>query len=157
MKNSNQNSAKIAIVNTNVKNAEKKIEDKKIEGIAKINISKFSDQLSKIELKEKKDKETIYVYPGGSDKEWIGSTKGKKFRNSLRNLMHKHANNILIFAKSNQMEKLQEEIKKFDDFYKKNYRINDLSLKSISSSSDPLKERDFSLMIEIIKEVKGSK
>lgn len=153
MQNSNQNSKKNASVNTNAKNA-KKDESKEIN---KINLSKFVSQLSTIELKEKKDKETIYVYPEGSSKEWIQSDKGKKFRNSLRNAMKKFANNILIFAKINDLEKLQGEIKKFDEFYKKNYRINDLSLKSISSSSDPLKERDYSLMIEIIKEVKGSK
>lgn len=153
MQNSNQNSKKNAIVNPKAKNA-KKDESKEIN---KINLSKFVSQLSTIELKEKKDKETIYIYPEGSSKEWIGSDKGKKFRNSLRNAMKKFANNILIFAKINDLEKLQGEIKKFDEFYKKNYRINDLSLKSISSSSDPLKERDYSLMIEIIKEVKGSK
>lgn len=129
------------------------VSEKKNDQIVKINLDKFKDQLSGIELKEKKIRETIYVYPEGFDKEKINSDAGKKFRNSLRNSMKRFCNNILIFAKSDQLEKLQSEIESFKSFYKKNYRINDYSLGSISSSNDPIKERDLNLMIQIIKEI----
>lgn len=138
----NQNASASTIVN-----AEKK-------EIVKMNLDKFSAQLEGMQLKEKKIRETLYIYPEDFRKEDIGSDKGKKFRNSLRNAMKRHCNNILSFTKQKNEEKLQDELKSFNAFYKKNYRLNDFSLASISNSSDPSKERDLSLMMEIIKELK---
>lgn len=142
----NQNSAKNA-------SASKEIAKE----IVAINLSQFADQLSGISLKEKKDKETIYKYPEGFSKEMISSEKGKKFRNSLRNRMKTICNNILLFAKMNRMEDLQKEIASFDALYIANYRINDYSLKSFSSSGDESKLSMMNLSLSIIKEIKGSK
>lgn len=125
--------------------------------IAKFNLSQFADQLSAIELREKKDKETIYKYPEGFSKEMISSEKGKKFRNSLRNRMKTICNNILLFAKMNRMEDLHKEIASFDALYLANYRINDYSLKSFSSSGDSSKLGLMELSLSIIREIKGSK
>lgn len=125
--------------------------------IIKINLSKFADQLGKIELKEKRDKETIYIYPEGFSKEMISSEKGKKFRNSLRNRMKTICNNILLYAKMNRMEDLQKSISEFDALYSANYRIRDYSIKSLSSSGDESKLSLMILALSIIKEMKGSK
>lgn len=138
----------------NVKDASKTIVKDAKNEIVKINLDQFKDQLSSIQLKEKKERSTIYLYPEGKGKEWINSPDGKKWRNNKRNSIQRFANNILIFAKSNQLEKLQEEIKKFDAFYKEFYRLNDYSFASISNSNDAKKEGDIDLMMKIIKEIK---
>lgn len=138
----------------NSKNASNPIVKDAKNEIVKINLDQFKDQLSNIQLKEKKERSTIYIYPEGKGKDWINSPDGKKWRNNKRNSIQRFANNILIFAKSNQLEKLQEEIKKFDAFYKEFYRLNDYSFSSISNSSDAKKEGDIDLMMKIIKEIK---
>lgn len=125
--------------------------------IIKFNLDQFKDQLGSIELKEKRDKETIYIYPEGMTKEMISSEKGKKFRNSLRNRMKTICNNILLFAKMDRMEDLQKSIAEFDALYAKNYRMQDYSLKSISSSGDESKLSMISLSLKIILSIKGSK
>lgn len=121
--------------------------------ITKVNLDKFEKELSGVQLKEKKVRETIYTYPAEFTKELINSDKGKKFRNSMRNKMKFHCNNILTFAKSKDMEKLAKEVKDFKAFYKANYRLNDFSLASISQSNDATKEKDLNLMIQILKEI----
>lgn len=149
MKKINQNSAKSssAIVNPIAKKDESP-------NLSKINLSKFADQLEKMELKEKKDKETIYIYPEGMSKSDISGEKGKKFRNGLRNKMKFHSNNILLFAKKNRLDDLKSAIESFRKFYKENYRINDLSIKSISHSANEEKNIFLSLFLEIVKESK---
>lgn len=122
--------------------------------LIKFNLDQFADQLSGMQLKEKKDRETIYLYPEGFSKSDIGSEKGKKYRNSLRNQIKRFSNNILIFAKIKDEEKLKIEIAKFDEFYQKNYRNCDYSLGSISQSKDASKEKDFDLFLQIIKSCK---
>lgn len=130
-----------------------KIDEKK-EEITSINLSKFKEKLENVQLKEKRNRETIYVYPDDFSKSDINSEKGKKFRNSLRSKMKKFANNIFYFSKINEIEKLKAEIGLFEDYYKRFFRINDFSLNSLSQSKDAGKERDFQLMLDIIKEVK---
>lgn len=134
------------------RNAQK---ESKIEKSAiSLNLEKYADQLSGMQLKEKKIRETIYIYPDGWDKSKISSEEGKKFRNSLRNQLRRYSNNILIFAKMKDADKLSAEIKSFLSFYKEKFRNNDLSLSSISQSNDPIKEKDFSLFLQIVKECK---
>lgn len=137
--------------------ASKDASKKEIANLNEINLSKFADQLSGISLKEKKERETIYIYPDGFSKEIISSEKGKKFRNGLRNQMRRFANNILLFAKMNRLDDLRKEIAEFDLFYAKYYRMQDYSASSISQSNNPEKEMGFSLMMEIIKEIKSAK
>lgn len=130
-----------------------KTETKKDE-IVKINLQKFAKELENVNLKEKKVRETIYNYPEGFTKQKINSDEGKKFRNSLRNQLKRICNNILVYAKTNQQDKLVAEIKLFSAFYKKNYQRNDFSITSLSSSKDESKEKDLTLMINIVKEFK---
>lgn len=120
----------------------------------KINLDKFAKELEGMQLKEKRTRETIYVYPESFTKSDINSEKGKKYRNSIRNNLKRFSNNICIYAKMKDAEKLGNEVKGFEGFYKEKFRLNDFSLSSISQSKDELKEKDFSLMLEIIKEVK---
>jgi hypothetical protein len=133
---------------------------KKVNEVSKINLSKFADQLSKIEVKEKRKRETMYKYPDSFSEKDINSEKGKKHRNHLRSLRNRFANNILAFAKQSQVNKsfdskvLLNEVKSFDAFYKENYLLNDYSFKSLSQSKDEMKEKNISLFLSILKDLK---
>lgn len=147
-----KNSSKKAIASKNVIETKESVnvnENRLIE----INLGKFADKLSNVELKAKKVKETIYNYPEGWTKEKINSDEGKHFRNKLRNKLKSLSNNIFFYAKGNNIEALKKEIQTFDEFYKFNYRVNDYSLHSITNSEK--KEKDIAFMLEIINEVKG--
>lgn len=122
--------------------------------LSKINLAQFANQLEGITLKEKRVKETIYIYPESFTKDKINSDEGKKYRNSIRNRLKSLCNNILYSAKCNDAEKLQEYVKQFESFYKDKYRINDYSISSITNSEK--REKDIELMIAIIKEMKKS-
>jgi len=139
---------------TNVKNAD--VKNQSVKKIVNLNLTKFADVLKNVDVKEKKDKDTIYLYPETFSKSDINSEKGKKFRNSLRTKIQKFENNIFVFAKQNNSEKLTETIAEFDVFYKTNYKVNDYTVKSVSSSSNEIKEQSFTTMFEIIKHVKAS-
>ncbi len=152
MKKNSSNSAKKTIVKNEIPAIVPPIKSEEKKGLISINLSKFTDQLKNVELKEKKIRETLYIYPDGKGKEWINSPEGKKWRNSKRNQLRRHSNNVLTFAKIQEMEKLQKEIELFNLFYKENFRINDYSFSSISQSSNEGKEKDLSLMMQIIKE-----
>lgn len=115
------------------------------------NLEKFADQLSGIQLKEKKDRESFYIYPSEFSKSDISSEIGKKWRNNKRSRIAKFCNNILIFAKIKDEGRLQKEIADFMKFYKEFYKINDLSFSSLSHSKDEGKEKNISLALQIIK------
>lgn len=121
--------------------------------LTSINLAKFADKLSNVELKVKKEKETLYNYPEGWTKEKINSEEGKQFRNKLRNRLKSLCNNIFYYTKTEDQQKLQDEIVKFDEFYKLNYRINDYNANSITNSKDQLQNVELTLLI--IKEVKA--
>lgn len=129
-----------------------KIEEKK-ENLTIVNLSKFAKELENVQLKQKRERETIYVYPESFSKSDVNSEKGKKFRNGIRSKMKRFANNIFYFAKIQEEDNLKKEIGMFKEFYKSNFRLNDFSLNSISQSKDAGKEKDFSLMLNIIKEI----
>lgn len=150
MKNQQKNAAQKTSVNT--KNADAKNANSK--KIVDLQLTQFAKKLESIEVKEKKDKVTLYIYPDGFSKTDINSEKGKKFRNSLRTKIQKFANNICVYAKSKQSEKLIDEIKEFDAHYKQCYRVNDYTLKSISSSNNEAKNENIELMLQIIQSVK---
>lgn len=120
--------------------------------LSTINLQKFADQLANVELKKKNEKETIYNYPEGWNKEKINSDEGKKFRNKLRNQLKSLCNNIFYYAKIQDQEMLLQEIVKFEKFYNANYRINDYSIRSLTNSEK--KEKEIELTLQIIKETK---
>lgn len=133
--------------NANVKANETKTSEKS--QLQAINLASVKSQLDKIDLKEKKVKETIYKYPESFSKDDINGEKGKKHRNGLRNKLKSFCNNILYYAKTDNLEELQKKINEFKTFYKANYRVNDYSLSSITNSEK--REKDIELMIQIIK------
>lgn len=141
--------------NVNVSNETK---SKKVNEVSKINLSTIADRLSKIEVKDKKVKNTIYIYPEGWTQDKINSVEGKKFRNKLRNKIKFFCNQIFLFAKQLQVnskdadstKKLNDAVKEFKSFYKTNYKINDFSIESISQAKDE-KTNDIKLMLDIIK------
>lgn len=135
--------------NQNAQSAQKK--SSPASSLNAFNLDQIADQLDKIELREKKDKETIYVYPEGMTKDEISGDKGKKFRNHLRRKLEGFANNILFFAKGKKMDDLKKEIDAFMIHYKTFYRINDLSLSSLSQSRNEKKSAHLSLALTIIK------
>lgn len=136
------------------KDAKKEIASPAIVDLSKFNLEKFADQLSAISLKEKKNKETIYVYPPEFKKEDIGGEIGKKWRNHQRRKLESLTNNILFFAKGKKMEDLQDAIKKFRSFYKETYRRNDFSIDSLSQSRNDARNAGISLALDIIKSAK---
>ena len=135
--------------NQNASNAKK--ENANSSKLISANLDKFADQLSAVQLKEKKDRESFYLYPSDFSKSDISSEKGKKWRNHKRSKIAKFANNILIFAKIKDEEKLKNEIAQFLQFYKEFYKLNDLSFASLSHSKDEGKEKNLSLALQIIK------
>ena len=146
---------KIIAKNQNAKKEIKKEIPAKKESLQKINLAEFKNELSKIELKKKDAKESFYKYPDGWNKETINSEDGKKWRNNKRNALKSICNNILYYAKGDNLELLQNEIKKFDAFYKEFYIKNDYSISSLSQSKDESKIKDISLSLSIIRKIKG--
>lgn len=141
--------------NVNASNASKKeIASPAIVDLSKFNLEKFADQLEKISLKEKKNKETIYVYPPEFKKEDLGGEIGKKWRNAQRRKLESMTNNIRFFAKGKKMDDLQDAIKKFRAFYKETYRRNDFSIDSLSQSRNDARNAGISLALDIIKSAK---
>ena len=149
MKKSNN---KQAIANKNVIETKQSVNAEE-NRLIEINLSKFADKLANVDLKQKREKEHLYLYPESFTKEIINGEEGRKYRNRLRSRLKSFANNIFFYAKGENIEALKVEIDKFDSFYKENYRINDYSINSITNSKE--KEKDISFMLEIIKEVKG--
>lgn len=144
---------------TNVKAIKTTIESKESVNLEKnrlteINLSQFADKLANVELKVKKEKETLYKYPDGWNKEKINSEEGKHFRNKLRNRLKSICNNIFYYAKTQDAENIKLEIEKFDKFYLENYRINDYTVNSITNSKE--QEKHVLLTLEIIKSVKSA-
>lgn len=138
-------------------NVNAKKENGKREGIEILNLSKFSKELeNKGNSHIQRDRETIYIYPESIPKDRINEKEGKQFRGKMRNSIKRFANNIFYNAKTNRIEELKAEISKFDSFYKEFYRINDYSLKSLSSSNDEGKNKDIDLLLRIISEFKLS-
>lgn len=132
------------------------VAETKVNEVSKISFAEFSDRLSKVELKEKKKKERLYIYPETFTEKMINESEGKAFRSKQRNKIKTFANNIPLFAKHNRIEDLQKEIKSFIAYYKEVYRINDFSVNSISQKADE-KTDDIKLMLDIVKKVQSAK
>lgn len=120
-----------------------------------INLSDFAKELSAKEFKERGIKESLYKYPSEWKKDKINSDEGKKWRNNKRNRIKSLCNNILFYAKGDNIPALQKEIASFESFYKEYYLKNDFSPASISNSKDEGKEKDIALMMKIIIKCKG--
>lgn len=130
-----------------------KKETAKDEKLIKINFTKFAEKLSSFDVKEKMQKSTLYSYPVEWTSLQINGDQGKTFRRSLRLKLTNFSNNIFVYTKTKQAEKLNAEIKAFDSFYKANYKLNDYSINSITHTKEE-KNASYVLMLEIIKEVK---
>lgn len=131
---------------------------KKVSEVSKVNLSSIADRLEKIEIKDKKVRNTIYIYPDGWTQDKINSVEGKKFRNKLRNKIKFFCNQIFLFSKQisvnpkneDSKKSLQNVVKEFKAFYKSFYKINDFSIESISQAKDE-KTNDIKLMLDILK------
>lgn len=128
-------------------------EEKKDEKLTKINFSKFAEKLNSFSVKEKMQKSTLYNYPEGWTALNINGDEGRTFRRALRLKLTNFSNNIFVYCKTKQTEKLIAEVKNFDKFYKLNYKINDYSINSITHTKEE-KNASYVLMLDIIKEVK---
>lgn len=160
MENTKKVNAKKTVVKTTIAENSKMQNTKKSatkEKIINLNLSQFADKLNSIEVKEKKDKLTIYRYPENFTKSEISSEKGKAFRNKLRNRRNTLINNILFSAKQLSLKKIEQKeflqsVEIFKDFYTENYLINDFSLKSVSQSNNDVKNNDIQIAFDIIKQ-----
>lgn len=129
---------------TNTNKAENKV--------TSLNFSDIAEKLAKVELKEKKRKERLYIYPENFTEKMINEKEGKQFRSKQRNKIKTFANNISLHAKYNKIEELKKEVKNFVEYYKATYRINDFTINSISQK-DAEKTSDIELMLTIVKKV----
>ena len=120
--------------------------------VTTLNFSDIAEKLSKVELKEKKRKERLYIYPENFTEKMINEKEGKQYRSKQRNKIKTFANNISLHAKYNKIEELKKEVKNFVEYYKSTYRINDFTINSISQK-DAEKTGDIELMLTIVKKV----
>lgn len=141
---------KKAINETKVSKAKKVNESKKTDSpkIEKLNLSSLTERLSKVEVKEKLKKQTIYLYPENFTDKDINSEVGKKFRNKRRKEIERFSNNVFFYLKYDRKEDLQKEVNEFKKHYKQFYKINDYSVKSISNSKET---NNISLFLDIVK------
>lgn len=129
-----------------VKNSENSI-------FANTDFLNLENKISKLKVKEKIsiDRQKMYKFEST-----IKDLKElKKQRSKMRNIRNRYANNIILqFQKKNEIE-LKKEVKEFEEFYLKNYVLNDYSLLSISSNNrDKETELLLNSMLEIIKFLK---
>lgn len=142
----NTQTAKLVV---NTKNAKSKTKE-----IAKFNLEQFTDSLKNFEAKATNAKRSIlYNYPETFKETDINSVLGKRFRNRLRSKLQNFCNNIFVYAKTNDAEKLQIEVDFFNAFYKENYRINDYTISSLTNSPKEGKNKDLETLLSIVKEV----
>lgn len=140
-------------------NASKVIDAKKEEIVnvpASINLQKFAKELEGKGISHlRNERETIYIYPSEWKSDDINGKKGRQFRNHKRSFVKRLSDNLFFLGKGEKIEEMKAEIEKFDAFYKEFYKINDYSLKSLSSSNDPAKNQNIDLMLRIIAEIKS--
>jgi len=122
--------------------------ENKVTNVEKINLDALTERLSKIEVKEKQKKQTIYLYPETFTDKDINSEVGKKFRNKRRKEIERFSNNVFFYLKYDRKEDLQKEIDEFKKHYKTFYKINDYSVKSISNSKEV---NNITLFLDIVK------
>jgi len=60
---------------------------------------------------------------------------GNRIRTKVRKQRNSFANNIILYKNNKDIELLTKEIKSFNKFYKETYKLNDYTLKSISSTN----------------------
>jgi hypothetical protein len=138
-----------------MKQAIKKTETK-VNQVSKLNFDDLKEKLNKVELKEKKRKERLYIYPENFTEKMINEKEGKQFRAKQRNKIKTFANNISLNAKFNKIEELKKEVENFVVYYKERYRINDFTINSISQK-DAEKTGDIELMLSVVKKVIAAK
>ena len=130
--------------------------DAKKEDVKEINLSKFAKELEGKNVSHlQRERETIYIYPESIPKDRINEREGKQFRGKMRSRIKRFSDNLFYAGKIGNIPECKKIIAEFDLFYKEFYRINDYSLKSLSSSNDPAKNKDIDLFLNLLKEIKG--
>ena len=136
-----------------IENAKEKIKNSTsiFENADVINIEKIA---SKIKVSEKSEKALMYKF----ERTTTTTKEQKKLRQKIRNKRNYFADNIVLqFQKKNESE-LKKFVSQFDDFYKKEYILNDYSLLSLSSNNrDKDTEEKLNAMLQIIALVKSNK
>lgn len=143
MSTKNQKTAATTKVN-NTKNDANKLH--------KINFEKHAAIVANVSEKIKEQKSTLYNYPETFTALQINGVEGKNFRSKLRTKLTNFANNIFVFYKTKNSEKLILEVQNFNVFYKENFKVNDFSISSITHTKEE-KNQMYVHMLEIIKDV----
>jgi hypothetical protein len=127
--------------NSNVKSSAKKEISKKEKSLDSKNIQALTE-----EIKEKK----VNVYK--FDYENLDSDSLKKKRQNARNKLNSFVRDIINFSDlQKDNDKLKEQIKSFNTFYKEIYVSNDYSIKSLRNKIEGKEKQDLERMLEIIK------
>ena len=127
---------------------------KKDSKLTKINFEKFAKDVQNVSEKtvSNSQRATIYIYPENWNALQINSSEGKGFRTKRRKELFNFCNLIQLHYKMKKGESLLEEIKNFNIFYKKYFKVNDYSINSITSTKGEL-NAEYQKMLNIIKDV----
>ncbi len=100
-------------------------------------------------------REKNYIYSFQMDEKLkLTAKQEKRMRGKIRRQLKAIVDAIILL---NAKKKDTSKVKDFMSFYKANYILNDLSLQSITNSSDDLKQHDLNRVLALAKEVAGSK
>lgn len=118
--------------------------------------TKVQDQATLKVVKEVKRgtpvREKNYIYRFQLDENTkLNAKQEKRLRGKIRRQLKNICDEIIL---ANQKKKDLSKIPAFFKFYKENYILNDLSLASLTNSSDDLKQADLTRVLELAKEAK---
>ncbi len=134
---------------------------KKVKEVVKVsangNITKKSQDLATVKIvkeinREAKTKEKGFIYKFQLDAKKTNPKEAKKLRGKLRRKLQAICNDIIL---ANVKKENLEVVKSFLTFYKEHYILNDLSLQSITNSTDELKHEDINKVLLLAKKVKA--
>lgn len=136
---------------------------KKVKEVVKVsangNVTKKSQDLATVKIvkeisRDAKPKERGYIYKFQLDAKKLSAKDAKKLRSKLRRKLQAICNEIIL---ANVKQENLNIVKTFLTFYKENYILNDLSLQSLTNSSDELKHQDINKVLLLAKKVKTKK
>lgn len=115
-----------------------------------VDFMNLEHKIKDLKVKEKisKDRQKMYKYPSECNTKELE----KRFREARRKDIKKYSNNIILFFQQKNEIELKKEVNSFNEFYLKNYILNDYSILSISSNNrDEFTLTFITPMLEIIK------
>lgn len=133
----------------------------KVKAIVKVsangNITKKTQDAATVKIvkeisREAKPKDGGFIYKFQLADKKVNAKEAKKLRGKLRRKLQAICNDVIL---ANAKKEDLTCLKPFMVFYKENYILNDLSLQSLTNSSDELKHEDINRVLILAKKVKA--